>query len=299
MSQAERAPLVLIVGLQKSGTSLLLRLLTSTRQFRNPVRFEGKKLWGDNPPFSPTAFPAGSLYQRSGGERGHELGADDATPDVVEHLRDSLAEAAGEPDGGGLVLKNPYNTVRVPWLRVAFQDAFIAAVVRRPLPNVFSLLKKHAEGTHARRGPEEGWWGVKPAGWRELLDADRTLQTARQWERVNGKLEEDRELVDLLVPYQDLCADPRAWVDRIAKATLGEPVATEFPALEALDDEYVRGGRLESANKVYKRTGSLDLAGAERAEERLGPLTVDQQATILEVCGTVAEQLGVAEQLVP
>ena len=67
-----------------------------------------------------------------------------------------------------LVLKNPYNTVRVPWLRALLPDAVIAGVVRRPLPNVFSLFKKHVENPHVHRGPEEGWWGVKPAGWRGL-----------------------------------------------------------------------------------------------------------------------------------
>ena len=87
---------VLVVGLQKSGTSLLLRLLAGTDAFRNPVRFEGKEVWGDDPPFAPEAFPAGTFYQRDGGERGHELGAAEATPDVVEHLRSDLADA-GRP----------------------------------------------------------------------------------------------------------------------------------------------------------------------------------------------------------
>jgi hypothetical protein len=274
-----------VVGLQKSGTSLLMRLLEGTGEFRNPVRFEGKRLWGDAPPFSPTAFPAGTFYQRSGGERGHELGAAEATPEVIAHLRRRLAEAEGSE---GLVLKNPYNTVRVPWLRAALPEAMIVAIVRRPLPNVFSLLKKHAENPYASRGPEAGWWGVKPAGWRSLLDDDKLVQAARQWRAVNAKLWSDRELVDLIVPYHDLCARPAEFLARIGAST-----QSPVPALEALDDEHLRGGELESANKVFRRTGSLDLEGAERAEARLEPLSPEQRGGVLEIAQPLARQMGI------
>jgi hypothetical protein len=284
------SPVVLVVGIQKSGTSLLLRLLSGTKAFRNPVKFEGKELWGDDPPFAPEAFPAGSFYQRDGGERGHELGAAEATEDVVAHLRTALA-GYSKP-GKALVLKNPYNTVRAPWLRAALPEAQIVAVVRRPLPNVFSLVKKHAENPHVHRGPEEGWWGVKPAGWRELIDDDKAIQAARQWAAVNAKLWADRELVDRIVPYQELCADPEAFVAAIARDAVGEIPQMDFPALSAQDDESEHGGALESANKVFKRTGSLDLAGAERADERLEPFSESQREAVLEICGPTAERLG-------
>jgi hypothetical protein len=193
------------------------------------------------------------------------------------------------------VLKNPYNTVRAPWLRAALPDARIVAVVRRPLPNVFSLAKKHAENPHVHRAPEGGWWGVKPAGWRELLDDDRVLQSARQWDRVNRKLLDDQGLVDRIVTYQDLCADPERIVGEIAAGAVGRVPDVEFPALSAQDDEYVTGGPLESANKVFKRTGHLDLEGAERAEERLEAFTEAQREMVLEVCGETAGRLGLGE----
>lgn len=287
---SETGPVVLVLGLQKSGTSLLLRLLESVPGLRNPVRFEGKELWGDDPPFAPEAFPAGTLYQRDGGERGHELDAADATPEVIEHLSSSLAEAARP--GKALVLKNPYNTVRVPWLRAALPEARIVAVVRRPLPNVFSLVKKHAENPHVHRGPEEGWWGVKPAGWRGLVDDDKVAQSARQWDRVNAKLADDRGLLDRIIPYHDLCTDPRRIVGEIASDALGRAPELDLPSLSAQDDEYLTGGPLESANRVFKRTGELDLTGAVRAAERLGPFTEAQRSAVLAVCGETAGRLG-------
>jgi hypothetical protein len=281
-------PVVLVVGLQKSGTSLLMRLLLGLDEFTNPLRWEGKEYWGDEPPFSPSAFPAGSFYQRDGGERGHELGAAEATPEVVEHLRSELPTG----ERRALVLKNPYNTVRVPWLRAVFPEAYIVGIVRRPLPNVFSLLKKHADNEHVHRTPEEGWWGVKPAGWRELADEEKLVQAARQWEAVNRKLWTDRAQVDQLVLYHELCADPAAAVGAITRAVLGHEVDAELPELAALDDEHERGGLLESANRVFKRTKSLDLAGAERAGERLEPLDQAQRETVVEICGGLAAELG-------
>ena len=282
-------PLILVVGLQKSGTSLMLRLLTRLDGFSNPVRREGKEYWGDDPPFSPEAYPAGVLYQRDGGSRGHELDAGDATPEMVEHLRSELAGIAGGADA--LVLKNPYNTVRVPWLREIFPDAQIVAVARRPLPNVFSLLKKHVANPHAVRAPEEGWWGVKPAGWRELMSDDPVETAARQWERVYGRLWSDRELVDRIVTYGDLCAEPERIVGEIAEAATGERPPLDIPPLEALDDEHEKGGPLESANRVFKRTESFELEGAERGDEMLDPLLPEGRETIERICGPLAGEM--------
>lgn len=284
------APVVLVVGLQKSGTSPLLRLLTSTSAFQNPVRFEGKELWGDDPPFAPTAFPAGRFYQRHGGSLGHELGSAEATPDVAAHLRDALAGKGSARKA--LVLKNPYNSVRVPWLRSLLPRAHIVAVIRRPLPNVFSLLKKHTPNAHVFREPEDGWWGVKPAGWREQVSEDKLAQCARQWQAVNAKLWADRAGVDRFVPYHRLCGDPGAVVAEIAAATVGEVPEMDPPSLAALDSEHLEGGRLESANRVFKRTGSLELAGAERAGESLEPLSPAQQSAVERICAGTAAQLG-------
>jgi Sulfotransferase family len=284
------APLVFVVGLQKSGTTLLLKLLTSTSAFRNPVRFEGKELWGDEPPFAPIAFPAGHVYQRDGGNSGHEIGAADATPEVLAHLRERLGNAGSATKG--LVLKNPYNTVRLPWIRALFPQAYIVAVVRRPLPNTFSLLKKHTPNPHLRQGAEEGWWGVKPAGWRDLVQDDKLLQSAWQWQRVNAKLLAERDLIDRFVPYHELGADPAGVGTEIARATVKAVPKMKFPPITVLDSEYLDGGRLQSSNVIVRRTKSLDLAGDQRDSGELAPLTPEQQDAVMKICGETAEALG-------
>jgi hypothetical protein len=283
-------PLVFVVGLQKSGTTLLLKLLTSTQAFRNPVKFEGKELWGDEPSFTPTAYPAGEIYQRDGGAAGHEIGADDATDAIRTHVQNGLRNFGASAKA--LVLKNPYNTVRVPWIRALFPESYIIAVVRRPLPNVFSLMKKHTPNPSLRQGAEDGWWGVKPAGWRELVQDDKLAQSATQWDRVNAKLWSERDLIDRFVAYHEVGADPASVVSEIAMATIGQVPEMNFPKITVLDDEYVEGGRLQSANVIARRTKSLDLAGDERRSEYLAAFTADQRETILKICTPTAEALG-------
>jgi len=286
---ADQRPLVLVVGLQKSGTSLAMRLLENTGAFSNPLSFEAKELWGDVPPFAPREFPTGFLYQRSNGERGHELDAADATPDVVSTVRERFDTAAA--DVPAVLLKSPYATVRLPWIREIFPRAHVVAVIRRPIPNVFSLLKKHVPNPHTRRGPEEGWWGVKPAGWRELVSDDKVAQAAQQWERVNAKLWSDRELVDRIVPYQQLCAEPGALVEEVAAATGQTVPSAELEPLDPQDDEPFRGGPLESANRVFKRTGGFELEGAERGAERLEGLSPDDRSKVERICAPLAERM--------
>ena len=283
-------PLVFVVGLQKSGTTLLLKLLTSTSAFRNPVRFEGKELWGDDPPFTPVGYPAGHLYQQYGGDQGHELGVEDASDEIRNYLLTALKK--GSRSDKSLVLKNPFNSGRLPWIRAMFPDAHIVAVVRRPLPNVFSLMKKHTPNPYLRQAAEEGWWGVKPAGWRDLVQDDKVLQCAWQWERINAKLWAERDLIDRFVAYHDFAADPTTVVGAIARATVGEAPAMDFPPLTVMDEEHLDGGRLESANRVYRRTKSLDVALAESGSDTLPPLTAEQQAAVTEICASTADALG-------
>jgi hypothetical protein len=237
---------VFIVGLQKSGTTLMTRLLNRTGLVALPWNGEGNDFWGNEPPFSPTEHPAGAVYQRHRGERGHEIGADDATPELRELLARRLREL---PDMATPVIanKNPYNVVRLPWLRALFPNARIIAMVRRPVPNVFSLLKKHSESEAIVAGPEDGWWGVKPAGWRDHVEDDVIERCAWQWATVNRKLEVDRPYVDDVVAYHDLCRDPTAIVERVLDGPLVEPL----PVTRCFDDEFLRGSELRSKNRYF------------------------------------------------
>ncbi|MGH0034788.1 MAG: sulfotransferase family protein [Myxococcota bacterium] len=256
--------LLLIVGLQKSGTTLLSRLLQQ-HGFENPFRTEGNDFWGNEPPFSPTGDPAGRIYQASAGRRGHEIGAESADAATAALLEERLRKL--RTGDAPILNKNPYNSVRLPWLRALFPDAVIVAMVRRPVANVFSLAKKYVP--HDQRGlpPEEGWWGVKPRGWRDLVDPDKQRQCARQWAAVNRCIVEHREHLDALYPYHELCAHPAARVAELLERCTGRRVAP--PAIEPLrcfDDEVERGSRLRSKNRYFRERGDLATPGEEPVE---------------------------------
>ncbi|MGH9915679.1 MAG: sulfotransferase, partial [Pyrinomonadaceae bacterium] len=110
-----RKRLLLIVGLQKSGSTLLARLLQQTGVVESPFFGEGHLFWGNSPWEPPGAFPTGAVYYRSQGEMGHEIDARDATAEVLRILNERLAEAPVQTPIA--INKNPYNTVRLPWLR--------------------------------------------------------------------------------------------------------------------------------------------------------------------------------------
>jgi hypothetical protein len=265
---------VLVVGLQKSGTTLMTRLLGQTGLTGSPWNGEGHDFWGDVPPFSPTGHPAGTVYQRSNGELGHQISADDATPEVRALIAGRLHELP-EVTAPFIVNKNPYNVGRLPWLRALFPEAHIVAMVRRPVPNVFSLLKKHSMTGEGGVRPEEGWWGVKPAGWREHVIGGVIERCAWQWSAVNRKLNDDRRFVDEVVAYHSLCRNPTPFVERVLGRALAEPLAPRH----CFDDEFVRGSALLSKN--WKKASR----GASREPIELGPLDSNAIAAIHELCG--------------
>lgn len=279
-------PLILIVGVQKSGTTLLMRLLEQTGACISPFPHEGDEFWGNVPPFEPQAFPVGTIYQRSAGADGHEIGLDDATDEVRRTLHDRLAAApVSRPV---IVNKSPYNTVRLPWIRAVFPKAFVVSLVRAPEANVYSLMKKHIPHPGRGHAPTDGWWGVKPRGWRQLVDPDKTVQCSRQWNAVNQILLRDAGCVDLFLGYRQLCENPNVWVTRILNQATGgaAEVKAALSPVRCFDHEYAQGSRLKSKNRSFRATGSLMVAADEPIE--IAALNDTQVAVIQAVCGETA-----------
>ena len=282
-----------IVGLQKSGTSLLVRLLENSglaHFLGGRGKTEGGIDWGNRPSFTPTAFPAGVIYQRTGGNRGHEIDETDATPDVIDHVRGDVAKSLNCLQAEFGISKCPYSSVRLPWIKAILPDLFLVAIVRKPAPNVFSLLKRFASD-RGLKGPEDGWWGVKPGGWRKMILSDKVTQIANQWSEVNRRLWLGRSLVDHFVCYDALCAKPTESVETILRSAGGERITLEreFPRLRDCDDEYLRGGELQPKRSRWIETNELVLQEGEPVE--VGPLSPDEMDRITSICGDQAHLL--------
>ncbi len=239
---------LIIVGLQKSGTSLLKKILATSAQLVNLFPAEGNGLWGNVPPFSPEQSPVGTLYQQHRGQKGHCLTAEDFLPEdaklIQERLEKELSKHAKQP---AWLTKNPYLTVRLAWLKQVFPDAVVVACLRKPLPNVFSLYKRYTHALHGRQ-PEQGWWGVKPENWQQLVDPDSLITAARQWQAINQQLLADRHHVDCIVPYHQLTTEPDQVLSCI-EAVLSVDLNCQIPMLQCLDDEWQTGGSAVSANQ--------------------------------------------------
>lgn len=257
-------PLLLIVGVQKSGTTLLSRLCQEHGVASNPFKTEGNDFFGNEPPFAPRGDPAGVIYQAHAGAHGHAIDAAEARDEHRALLSRRLADL---PQGAGAVLnKNPYNSVRVAWLRAMFADAVIVAMVREPVANAYSLAKKYIP--HDDRGlpPDEGFWGVKPAGWRTLVQDDKLRQSAEQWDAVNRGLLTQRTALDRLIAYHDLCARPAEVLADLERRLGLAPRPRALDALPCFDAEYAQGSRLRSKNRYFRETGSLIVPPDEEVE---------------------------------
>lgn len=280
--------LILIVGLQKSGTTLLGRLLQQTGLVDKPFKGEGDDFWGNVPQFAPTAFPAGERYQLYQGQRGHELGLEDATPDIKAAMAERLRSL--DTQHSIIFNKSPYNTVRLPWVRELFPDSIIVAMIRQPVANVFSLSKKFIPHDKSGLPPEEGWWGIRPANWQSMVISDKTLQCAYQWKSVNAKLAKDRKLTNLVIGYHHLCSNPTYWLEQILSLANQTDTRLNAPIepLQCLDMEYMQGSRLQSKNRYWQQNKSLQIPSEEPIE--LQPLSEDEIKKVDDICAPVAAQ---------
>ena len=284
MNAGSRPKLVLIAGLQKSGTTLLLRLLVDhTSVAGNPFSgVEGHDFWGNVPSHAPREFPAGTIYNTHHGEQGHEISAAAVDARVRRVLQERLAQLPVRT--AVLVNKNPYHSVRLPWLKEIFPDSFIVCTVRRAVPNIFSLLKKYLRtDEHDRPWREDRWYGVKPSQWRTMLDDDIPVQCTNQWCNVMNRIWDDRAHIDLFVGYQQLCRDPAGVLRRILSMVASEEAAWNInvPALHSCDDEYRCGARLRSMNEF----SDLRHTAPERIE--LPPLSREEIARIDARCAEI------------
>ena len=175
-----------------------------------------------------------SLHPANRGWSSNELGADDATPDVVRRLEEAFIARSQDRDGHRpvglaplrLLEKTPKNALRVPFLAAAFPDALFIYLHREPRDSVSSMLDAWRSGRFVTYPQLPGWpapaWSMLlTPGWRTLVARELAEVAARQWAVATTKLLDDLEALDpqrwLVASHEQLLADPEAEARRLSE----------------------------------------------------------------------------------
>jgi sulfotransferase family protein len=232
-------PPIFVVGAPRSGSTLLYQLLTDrfdvgylangharhpgapslVERIRGLVRGRRAELGDYRSSFGGTTgelgpSECGPFWYRFFPRRPHYTAADDFPTASRRKLRAAIGafvDACSRP----VVYKNLYNTARMEAIAAALPEALFIAIHRDLTANARSLL----EGRLRVAGSYDSWWSVEPPGverLRRLPAHEQVVEQVRALDalvaRVEGSICPGRVLH---LAYEDLCADPRAQLERI------------------------------------------------------------------------------------
>jgi len=233
-------PPIFVVGAPRSGSTLLYQLLTDrfdvgylangharlpgapslVERRRGLVRERRAELGDYRSSFGGTAgelgpSECGPFWYRFFPRRPHYVPAEDFSAASRRQLRAAVGaflEACGRP----VVYKNLVNTARMEAIAAAVPEALFIAVHRDLAANARSLL----DGRRRVAGSHEAWWSVEPPEvehLRQLPTHEQVVEQVRALDALVAQVETSIGPERVLhVSYEDLCADPRAQLERIA-----------------------------------------------------------------------------------
>jgi len=213
---------VVILAAPRSGSTLLFETLRESSDFWT-IGGESHGIFERIRRFNPMSGLCDS----------NALFAEDAIPEVIEHMRDAfyrkLRNAAGEPVHAAgvttprLLEKTPKNALRVSLLNELFPDALYIYLYRNPRENISSMMEAWQSGRFvtypALPGRGQPWSLLLPPGWQAYHDASLEETVAFQWKSANeailtelGKLDRARWTA---VSYGQQVREPAATVQRL------------------------------------------------------------------------------------
>ena len=238
-------PPIFVVGAPRSGSTLLYQLLADrfdvgylangharhpgapslVERRRGLIRRRPAELGDYQSAFGGTAgdlgpSECGPFWYRFFPRRPHYVSADDFPTTSRRQLRAAVGafvEACGRP----VVYKNLVNTARMEAIAAALPEALFLAIHRDLADNARSILDARMGVT----GAYEGWWSVEPPEierLRELPPHEQAVEQVRTLDALVARVEASIGNGRVLhLSYEDLCADPRAELERIAAFAAG------------------------------------------------------------------------------
>jgi hypothetical protein len=213
---------IFIVGMPRSGTTIFYEkmalhpevafLSQNTRKFpRAVVLSRLHSLIRRNP--KPTEAPR--VWMRAVRKEDDTLTRADATPKLCRYYRDVVATQlllAGKPRFLG---KYPRNGLRLEFLNAIFPDCLFVHLIRDGRAVAKSILEKRES-----HGGRNAYWGIRPPGWRDLLDRNPIeaigLQYAWSITAIRAQAKAFSPDRYREVRYEDFCANPKTVLEQTA-----------------------------------------------------------------------------------
>lgn len=217
--------------------------------------------------------------------------ASDYSTEQQDLLISKIKEAA--IDAPVLMNKNPNLIVRLPWVKKVFPTSKTIVVVREPVANIYSFSKKLYLEKHT---DANFWWGVKPNNWQKLIQTDAVKQVVAVWLAVFEFLLQHIQQVDIFINYQHFCEMPQSHLERIV-SSLGlahNNITLPFEQLTCMDDEYKRGGSLESKNVLMRKEKSFHISESALQDDSYPAFTTSQIKWIQAETGPLWQKLNTA-----
>ncbi|ETX01463.1 MAG: hypothetical protein ETSY1_07350 [Candidatus Entotheonella factor] len=230
---------VFVVGLPRSGTTLLYQLLLNhfdwiylSRSmdflYRLPVTtykmqqmllpepkgFEYRSEYGTfdfhdllAKPWSPSE--GHPVWQRWFSEKPTHYHEGDLSPAAIDEMRSMIAgfvAVSGKP----FLNKNPRHSMRLQLLSNAFPKALFVVLKRESLYVAQSLYVARIR-ERPRPNPNDDWWGTRPKEYMQLKDADPMTQAVGQTKAIERELSaqlQDFSSRYIEVDYQEMCQNP-------------------------------------------------------------------------------------------
>lgn len=264
------APVGLIIGCARSGTSILGELIAAH-------------------PGAHYIYEAHDLWERAGAgpNASHRLTEAAATPGVIAGVREWFARERAEQPGALIVEKCPRNALRVPFLRRVLPGAKIIHIIRDGRDVACSLRPGVGGAT---------WNHLKPPDWEALFALPWAERCARLWlevvETAEGDLAREDSIFNnkaperLLIRYEDLVREP----ERIARVVFNYLELPWRGEIEAFL------GNIADAAGGYEPTGATRKWNTADHARRIGRwrenMTPDEQTRVHDILAGALARYG-------
>ena len=169
-----------------------------------------------------------ALHPASRGFASNRLTAEDARPVVIQRFHAALRNRDGAAATGivRMLEKTPKNSLRIPFLRALFPDAFFIYLYRDPRATISSMLDAWRSGRFVTYPNLPGWEGppwslLLVPGWQELIGRDLGEIVATQWATATRILLDDLEALPpeqwCVAAYDQIVNDPQREIARLCE----------------------------------------------------------------------------------